>query len=164
MRISHPDSQSYPAWPQPFEHREWLHTLCKTYLWLCTNLIMVRGEPQLQTKRRNATQVLSLQFLGIDMVVDVDSVFSGIPSQFLDQLSPHAAPSEHSREPVPEAVRRESAFYILALGIVEAETFCVLGDYLVDGMGAESRAGFSDEQGSFLWILQIGISSGDPGP
>ena len=124
----------------------------------------IRGEPQLQTKRRDATQVLPLQFLGVDMVVDVNCVLSGIPSQFLDQLSPHAASSEHSREPVPEAVGRESAFEVLALGIMNAKTSCMLGDYLVDGMGAESRAGFSDEQSSFLWALQIGISNRDPGP
>ena len=98
------------------------------------------------------------------MVVDVDCVLSGIPPQFLDQLPPHAASSEHSREPVPEAVGRESAFEVLALGIVNAETTGVLGDYLVDGMGAEPGATFSKEKGALALVLKIGIPNRNPGP
>lgn len=111
--------------------------------------------PKLQAEGWDAAQVFSVQFLGIDMVVDVNRVLSGISSQFLNQFPPHAPSSEHGCEPVPEAVWRESAFEVIALGIMNAETSCMLGDYLVDGMSAESGATLSKEEGSLVIVLKI---------
>lgn len=51
-----------------------------------------------------AGQIGLFQLLEVDLVIDIDGLFSAISSQLLDELTPHTSPPEVSGHPVPAAV------------------------------------------------------------
>src|SRR5206468_6321384 len=107
----------------------------------------VRREGEgLETQTRDASEIRFPEFLGIDVVVDVNGVSADVASQLLDELSPHAIPPEPRCEPMPYGMRAQAPSGIPARRIVEAGRACPRRNDLVDALSPQPVSVLADEE------------------